>query len=300
MLIRPVRFQSNPLTRASNAFQAREAMSDLEASNQRAQAQFDGLVQVLRDNAVHCLVFDDTPQPHTPDSVFPNNWISTHADGCVVVYPMEAANRRPERRSDIIDVLRDTHGFDVRETVDLTFAEQHGQCLEGTGSLVLDRVHRAAYACLSSRTDERLARDWCDKMGYRPILFEARDAGGLPIYHTNVMMCVGSGVAVVCTQAIASSARAAVVAQLDQDGHDIVEIDFAAMNAFAGNMLELTNANGERLMAMSAQAENALSPAQRAQIERHARIVSAPIEHIETQSGGSVRCMLAEIHLPRR
>lgn len=299
VLIRPVRFQSNPETRTSNAFQAQSEVVAPDASNQLAQGQFDGLVRVLRANGVECLVFDDTPEPHTPDAIFPNNWISLHADGRVVLYPMEAVNRRTERRVDIIDALQNEYGFSVAETLDLSFAERHQQYLEGTGSLVLDRIARVAYGCISSRTNEALARDWCDKMGYRPVLFEARDANGQSIYHSNVMMCIGTQFAVVCLAAIAPAARASVVSQLTEDGHEIVDISFDAMSAFAGNMLELTTAAGERLVAMSSQAQDSLSEQQRLQLQGFARIVSAPIEHIEAQSGGSVRCMLAEVHLPR-
>ncbi|MEO0574198.1 MAG: arginine deiminase-related protein [Pseudomonadota bacterium] len=299
MLVRPVAFESNPQTRDSNAFQAQSDAIAPEISNRLAQQQFDGLVAVLRANGVECVVVDDTPEPHTPDAIFPNNWISLHADGRVVLYPMEAANRRTERRQDVIEMLQSEHGFAVTDTLDLSFAESYEQYLEGTGSLVLDRMARVAYGCISTRTHEPLARDWCDKMGYRPMLFEARDAGGLPIYHSNVMMCIGTQFAVVCLSAISPAARSCVLEQLTADGHDVIDISFDAMNAFAGNMLEITNADGERLLAMSAQAEASLTAAQKQQLNAYARIVSAPIEHIETQSGGSVRCMLAEVHLPR-
>ncbi|MEL7311002.1 MAG: arginine deiminase-related protein [Pseudomonadota bacterium] len=297
-LVRPCRFQSNPHTAASNAFQAREPDKDLSASNMLAQQQFDGLVVALRRAGVNCLVFDDTPEPHTPDSVFPNNWVSTHPDGRVLLYPMEAVNRRTERRMDIVDALGRI-GFDVKEIVDFADAELEGRFLEGTGSLVLDRVNRIAYACRSSRTDSGLVHEVCDRLGYRAELFLAQDREGLPIYHTNVMMFVGSSVAAVCLASIVDEDRARVVASLEATGHEIVDIGFDQMERFAGNMLELKGADGP-VIAMSSQALESLTSAHRERLADHAQLVSSDISHIEQQSGGSVRCMLAEVHLPKQ
>ncbi|MEM9172603.1 MAG: arginine deiminase-related protein [Pseudomonadota bacterium] len=300
VMVRPVGFHANPLTASSNAFQVQEATMDAVQSNALAQQQFDGLVSALRAHGVNVLVFDDTPAPPTPDSIFPNNWLSTHADGSVVLYPMEAVNRRTERRMDIVDALNSEHGFDVLRTLDWSEHEARGVFLEGTGSLILDRVHRVAYACVSTRTDTELAHQWCEAFGYEPVLFAANDANGKAIYHTNVMMCVGSTFAVVCVDSIDPQSRDLVLQWLDDTGHDVIPISHAAVAGFAGNMLELVGGDGALRVAMSAQAEAALTPAQHQQLAQHARIVSAPIDHIEAQSGGSVRCMLAEVFLPHR
>jgi len=298
LMIRPVRFHSNPLTAASNRFQGKTAASPAE-QQARAAAEFDGLARALADAGVRVVQFDDTPEPHTPDSVFPNNWISMHADGTVVLYPMEAENRRTERRRDIVDALASEHGFDVRQVVDLSGHERHGHYLEGTGSLVLDRTNRVAYACLSSRTHLDVLGDWAQRMGYDVVAFDAVDRGGVPIYHTNVLMAVGEKVAVICADAIPrADQREAVLERLRQTGHEVVSISFGQMEAFAGNMLELRSAGGDRVLAMSDQARRSLTPEQLRIIERHDRIVSAPIDNIESSAGGSVRCMLAEIHLP--
>jgi len=298
LMIRPVRFHSNPLTAASNRFQGRTAASPAE-QQARAAAEFDGLAQALTDAGVRVVQFEDTPEPHTPDSVFPNNWISMHADGTVVLYPMEAENRRTERRRDIVDALASEHGFDVRRIIDLSDHEARGHYLEGTGSLVLDRAHRVAYACLSTRTHLDVLGDWAQRMGYDVVAFDAVDRGGVPIYHTNVLMNVGEEVAVICADAIPrAEQRDAVLVRLRQTGHEVVSIGFGQMEAFAGNMLELRSAGGERILAMSDQARRSLTPDQLRIIEQYDRIVSAPIDNIESSAGGSVRCMLAEIHLP--
>jgi hypothetical protein len=299
LMIRPVRFQSNPLTAASNRFQGRNPDSP-EQQQRDAAREFDGLAEVLRANGIEVIVFDDTAEPHTPDAVFPNNWVSFHADGKVVLYPMEAPNRRTERRPDIIDALAADHGFQVREIVDLSGHEDHGQYLEGTGSLVLDRVNRIAYACLSSRTQLEALGDFAQRLDYEVLGFDAVDRNGAPIYHTNVLMNVGEDLAVVCDDAIVrADQREAVLESLRATGHEVVSLSHAQMDAFAGNMLELRSADGDRVIAMSQQARESLDAAQVATIEKHARIVSAPIDHIESSAGGSVRCMLAEVHLPR-
>ena len=298
LMIRPVRFHSNPLTAASNRFQGKTAASPIE-QQARAAAEFDGLARALADAGVRVVQFEDTPEPHTPDSVFPNNWISMHADGTVVLYPMEAENRRTERRRDIVDALASEHGFDVRQVVDLSAHESGGHYLEGTGSLVLDRTNRVAYACLSSRTHLDVLGDWAQRMGYDVVAFDAVDRSGVPIYHTNVLMAVGEKVAVICADAIPrGDQREAVLERLRQTGHEVVPISFGQMEAFAGNMLELRSAGGDRVLAMSDQARRSLTPEQLRIMERYDRIVSAPIDNIESSAGGSVRCMLAEIHLP--
>ena len=300
LMIRPVRFQSNPLTAQSNRFQGRNPDSP-EQQQRDAEREFVGLRQALEAVGIEVIEFADTEEPHTPDAIFPNNWVSFHGDGTVVLYPMEAPNRRNERRPDIIEALVDDYGFDVREVIDLSAHEQAGHYLEGTGSLVLDRVNRIAYACLSSRTHLDALGDFAQRVGYQVVAFDAVDRDGAPIYHTNVLMNVGEVLAVVCTEAMPrEDQRAAVLASLRNTGHEVIEISYEQMHAFAGNMLELRSASGERIIAMSQQALASLDAAQRGAIEANGRIVSAPIDHIESSAGGSVRCMLAEIHLRRR
>lgn len=298
-MIRPARFESNPLTAASNRFQGKTTASPDE-QQEAALREFDGLAAALRDAGIEVVVVEDTPEPHTPDSIFPNNWISMHADGRVVLYPMEAENRRTERRSDIIEQLHDTIGLQVTEVVDLTAHEQAGHYLEGTGSMVLDRANRVAYACLSSRTHFDALGDFAQRMGYEVVAFDAVDSDGVPIYHTNVLMNVGEKLAVICDEAIPrEDQREAVLARLRDTGHEVISLSYEQLNAFAGNMLELRNTDGERVTAMSQQAYDSLSPAQRERLAANGRIVSAPIDNIEQSAGGSVRCMLAEVHLPR-
>ena len=300
LMIRPVRFESNPLTAASNRFQGRSEASAAE-QQRAAQSEFDGLVTLLRDNGIDAVVVDDTVEPHTPDSIFPNNWVSFHADGRVVLYPMEAENRRTERRMDIIESLVADYGFIVSEVVDLSPHEEAGQYLEGTGSMVLDRVNRIAYACLSSRTHLDALGDFAQRMDYEVLAFDALDRDGVRIYHTNVLMNVGEKLAVICAAAIPrDEQRDAVLQRLRDSGRDIMSLDYEQLDAFAGNMLELRTQDGERLVAMSRRAFNSLTREQRAQFEANGRVIAAAIDTIEASAGGSVRCMLAEVHLPRR
>ncbi len=298
MMIRPVRFESNPLTAESNRFQGK---NDASAEEQQARAleEFEGLVTALRDAGIDVIDIDDTPEPHTPDAIFPNNWISMHADGRVVLYPMEAENRRTERRMDIVDHLDKVAGRVVTEVVDLSGHEADGHFLEGTGSMVLDRSNRVAYASISSRTHLDPLGDFAQRMGYDVVAFEAVDSDGVPIYHTNVLMNVGEILAVICDEAIPrEEQRKAVLARLRETGHDVVSLSYAQLDAFAGNMLELRNDQGERVTALSRRALDSLDNEQRAALEANGRIVCAPIDSIESSAGGSVRCMLAEVHLP--
>jgi len=298
MMIRPARFESNPLTAASNRFQGRSSSSP-EEQHAIALREFDGLASALREAGIEVIVVDDTVEPHTPDAIFPNNWISMHADGRVVLYPMEAENRRTERRHDIIDYLDKHARRQVTDVVDLSAHEDAGHFLEGTGSMVLDRANRVAYACISSRTHLDPLGEFAQRMGYDVVAFDAVDSGGVPIYHTNVLMNVGEQLAVICAEAIPrDEQRNAVLTRLRETGHDILELSYAQLDAFAGNMLELRNNNGERVLAMSQQAYDSLNEKQRATLAANARIVKAPIDNIESSAGGSVRCMLAEVHLP--
>ncbi len=298
LMIRPVRFESNPHTAASNKFQGKNPAPS-EQQQLDAEAEFDGLESVLTEAGIHVIQFADTEEPHTPDAIFPNNWVSFHADGTVVLYPMEAPNRRTERRPDIIDALASEHGYQVRQIVDLSSHEDASQFLEGTGSLVLDRVNRIAYACISSRTHLDALGDFAQRMDYEVVAFDAVDRDGAPVYHTNVLMNIGEELAVICDEAIPREAqRAAVLQSLRDSGHDVVSLTYDQMDAFAGNMLELRSSDGGRVIAMSEQARKALDESQLARIEANGRIISAPIDKIESSAGGSVRCMLAEIHLP--
>lgn len=299
-MIRPVRFLSNPMTSESNRFQTRTSIS-AEEQQAIALAEFDALASALSDAGIDVYQYEDTPEPHTPDSIFPNNWVSFHADGKVVLYPMEAVNRRTERRPDIIESLDAEHGFGVHEVFDLSDHEQDRRYLEGTGSIVLDRANRVAYACLSSRTHLDALGDFAQRLDYDVVAFDAVDRDGVAIYHTNVVMNVGEELAVICADAIARpEQRAAVLESLEQTGHEVMLLSFEQLEAFAGNMLELRNKSGERLIALSQQAQDSLSESQRARLLANGKVVSVPINHIEKHSGGSVRCMLAEIHLPRK
>jgi len=296
LMIRPARFGANPETAASNRFQQGGAGADAGLA---ARREFDGLVEQLRAAGVEVHVAEDTPDPPKPDACFPNNWVSFHADGTVVLYPMMAPSRRAERRPELMGQLRDA-GFRVARTVDLSGWEARGEFLEGTGSLVLDRCHRVAYACRSPRTAAAALADFAAKLGYRVVAFDARGPAGEPLYHTNVMMAVGEGFAVVCAEAIPDAAeRAAVLRELRDSGHEPLMIGTAAMHGFAGNLLALRSQGGGQRIALSEAAWASLPPDARSALERHGRIVTAPIPVIERHGGGSVRCMIAEVFLPR-
>ena len=300
LMIRPAGFESNPLTAASNRFQGNTSATPAE-QHASALREFDDLVAALRHADIEVIVVDDTPEPHTPDAIFPNNWISTHADGRVVLYPMEAENRRTEQRIDIVDMLVRDYGRHVAEVVDLTGHVASGHYLEGTGSLVLDRANHVAYACLSSRTHLDPLGDFAQRLDYDVVAFDAVDQDGDPIYHTNVLMNVGERLAVICDEAIPrEEQRTAVLSSLRDTGHEVVRLNYAQLNAFAGNMLELLNRNGERVLAMSQQAYDSLDEEQRAALRANSQIVRSGIDNIEASAGGSVRCMLAEVHLPLR
>jgi len=286
------------MTAGSNVFQGRSTATP-EEQQEAAILEFDALVDALRSARINVIVENDTPDPHTPDSIFPNNWVSFHADGRVVLYPMEAVNRRTERRADIIDRLANEHGFQITDVLDLSEHEASEHFLEGTGSMVLDRSNRIAYACLSTRTQLDPLGDFAQRMDYDVVSFDAVDRTGIPIYHTNVVMNVGEAVAVICDAAITrDEQRAAVLARLRDTGHDIVHLSYDQLDAFAGNMLELRNTDGDRVLAMSTQAWESLDAGQRSTLQANARILRSPIDNIESSAGGSVRCMLAEVHLP--
>jgi hypothetical protein len=297
VMIRPCRFFPNPETALDNAFQ-RDAGSESEADlNSRARAEFDRAVEQLRAAGVTVHVFDDTPLPAKPDAVFPNNWFSTHRDGRIALYPMYTFSRRAERRLDVIEGLRDS--YRVTEIVDYTGYERRGLFLEGTGSLVLDRIHRIAYVSLSRRADREPLEEFCADFGYEPLTFESTSADGRPIYHTNVMMCLGTQFALVGLDVIKEAEQQAKVrARLEESGRVIVELSRAQIENFAGNALELQGGEGTALV-LSERAASHLTAEQRSTLERFARLLVLSLPTIEL-AGGSARCMLATINLPPR
>ncbi len=295
LMIRPVQFGYNKQTAVNNTFQEQASQSAAVIQHQ-AVFEFDAFVERLRQNDIDVLVVQDTPIPHTPDSIFPNNWISFHDDGSVVLYPMFAANRRWERKQRVLKAIETR--FMVCRKVDYTGNEAKGKFLEGTGSFVLDRENRIAYACRSPRTDESLFLEFCMEMGYEPIVFDATDGLGKAIYHTNVMMCIADRYAVVNLEGISVSDRASVISTLSNSGKTIVAINPVQMAAFAGNMLQVVNKHGKCFLVMSSQAFHSLQPAQVKLLESFDPIIHSPLDTIEQNGGGSARCMMAEIYLP--
>jgi len=294
LMIRPVDFKFNEQTAGNNKFQVASTETNVQSL---ALKEFDDFVALLRKNGIDVTVVDDTLQPETPDSIFPNNWVSFHEDGSVFLYPMFSENRRMERRGEILDGLKNK--FEVNHISDISFYEQQHAFLEGTGSMVLDRVNKIAYACLSVRTDEEVLNNFCLLTGYEPVSFQAVDGTNFPIYHTNVMMCIGDNFAVICMDSIPNSDEKETVAlSLINNGKEIIEISLEQMSRFAGNMLQVSNNNGEKLLIMSEQAYLSLNAEQITKLEKYSRIIYAPIYTIEKNGGGSARCMLAEIHLP--
>lgn len=296
-MIRPVAFGFNEQTAVSNAFQNRNAeQTDVQ---QKALQEFDGFVQLLRDNGVNVIVVDDTAEPHTPDSIFPNNWVSFHEDGNVYLYPMQAENRRLERREDIIRDLQED--FNIAHITDLSRFESEHKFLEGTGSMVLDRENKIAYACLSPRTDADILGAFCEQAGYKPVLFDAFDAKGKAIYHTNVLMAITTKYVVICLESITDDEQLeAVIDAIESSGKEIINITFDQMNHFAGNMLEVHNQAGDSLIVMSASAWNSLDDEQQEALSSYSKPLYADISTIETNGGGSARCMMAEVHLPAK
>ena len=307
LMIRPVRFSYNSQTAVNNAFQ--ESGIPEELSQRQALKEFDAYVEMLRNEGIEVMVVEDTATPHTPDSIFPNNWLSLHSadeladvgSRVAVLYPMFAENRRAERRQDIIEALTGAVAPSCASAalLDLTSYEKRNLFLEGTGSLILDRNEHLAYACQSPRTCEEVLEEWSSKMGYDYFLFHAEDMNGNPIYHTNVMMSVGEQLAVVCLDAITDiEERMSLIELLEESDKEIVEISLEQMNEFAGNMLQLhTVKEGELkyIMVMSARAKDSLDQDQIEAIEKYCKIVAPDLEFIERNGGGSARCMLAEI-----
>ena len=297
LMIRPGRFYPNPETAADNAFQ-RDADRDSDALTLMARKEFDAAVQTLRAAGINVHIFEDTTEPEKPDAVFPNNWISTHHDGRITLFPMYSALRRRERRWDIIDELRKQ--YRVTEVIDYSRFEDEGCCLEGTGSLVLDRLNKIAYVSLSNRSNPKVIRRFADDFSYEPVTFTSIGSNGQAIYHTNVMMCIGTGFAMVGLEMILNKAeRQQVRARLEKTGKEVVELSADQIANFAGNAIELHNKDGEKLLVLSSRAAETLTQHQRETLSRDARLVPLDLPTIEL-GGGSARCMIATIHLPSR
>lgn len=298
LMVRPCNFGFSEQAAESNAFmQDYEGKRDPQAD---ALLRFDLMVKTLKDHDIEVLTIEDTPTPFTPDSIFPNNWFSTHEDGRLIYYPMEVINRRSERSPEVLEGLLTSHNFEIRSKNDLSPLENEGIYLEGTGSLVLDRFCKKAYACLSSRTQESALRQWNELFpDYELIVFNA-SFGHQPIYHTNVLMTIASDFAVICLESITKNQEREMVRnKILESGKKIIEISGAQMAAFAGNMLQLKNKNEKKFFVMSQKAFDSLTQAQLEEIEELTTIISVDLGLIETIGGGSARCMIAEIFLPR-
>jgi hypothetical protein len=297
LMIRPARFYPNPETAADNAFQC-DSDSDSDALTLIARKEFDAAVQTLSAAGVNVHVFEDTPEPEKPDAIFPNNWISTHHDGRIALFPMYSALRRRERRQDIVEELR--KHYRVSEVVDYSSLENEGCCLEGTGSLVLDHMNKIAYVSLSNRSNPQVVQRFADDFSYEPATFTSVDSNGQPIYHTNVMMCIGTAFAMIGLEMIPKKAeRRHVRACLEKTGKEIVDLTADQIANFAGNAIELHNKDGEKLLVLSSRASHSLTEDQQKRLSRYARLVSIELPTIEL-GGGSARCMIATVHLPPR
>ena len=300
LVVRPASFGFNAQTAASNAFQQAPKSAGEAEAQELALREFDALAAALDRAGVEVLIAPDTLEPLKPDAIFPNNWVSFHGDGTVTLYPLLAPKRRPERREEILERVVREGRFRVSRTVDLTHREAEGKFLEGTGSLVLDRAHRVAYASLSPRTDLDVLGEFAQQLDYELVTFEAQGRAAQPVYHTNVVMAIGARLAVVCGEAIGEPLhREAVFNRLRATGHEVLDITLAQMFEFAGNLLELAPARGP-VIALSSTAWRCLGTLQRRVLESHAEVLAVAIPTIERIGGGGVRCMLAELHLPKR
>lgn len=303
LMIRPVVFRMNEQTAVNNYYQ--KVIDGLLPAtvNAKAQEEFDAFVSKLEAAGIRVIVVNDTVEPDTPDSIFPNNWVSFHDNGDVVLYPMFAENRRLERREDILDEIENA-GYVIEEIMDYTAAEEDNFFLEGTGSLLLDRVNKIAYCALSPRADEELFIEFCEDFDYAPVIFEAFqtvDGVRKQIYHTNVVMCLGTDFAVLCADCIDDKQeRKHVLEQLRNSGKEVILISEDQVNNFAGNMLEVTTADSKRYIVMSEAARTSLRPAQIQILEKYGEILSSSLDTIEACGGGSARCMMAEVFLPKK
>lgn len=303
LMIRPVKFGYNAETAENNLYQ-KQLKQSAEEIQEKALAEFNQFVGTLSSAGIRVITIDDTTEPSKADSIFPNNWISTHADGTVVTYPMWAPSRRLERREDIIDRLK-AMGYQIGRRIDYSHFEAQEQYLEGTGSMILDREKLIAYACVSPRTHKDLFAAFCKEFGYHPVIFTASqtvtEGEFSDIYHTNVMMSVGENIAILCDEAIRDKEECKRVIQtLEDSGKEVIHISEAQCNHFAGNMLQLCNQSGKKILVMSEQAYRSLNAEQIQQIEKHTDILYSPLYTIESCGGGSARCMMAEIFLPKK
>ena len=299
LMIEPAAFGFNAETAQNNYFQINSENAETQT---KALQEFNNFVEKLRSKGINVITVKDTLEPHTPDSIFPNNWISMHQDGTVVLYPMCAVNRRWERRNDILEILK--RNFSVKEIIDLSAPENDGKFLEGTGSMIFDHENKIAYGSVSLRLDEPLFREFCEKFGFEPVVFHSYQTANnerLPIYHTNVMMCVADQFVVICLDCIDDETeRVKVVNAIVNSGKEIIEISESQMQQFAGNMLQVQNAEGKKFLVMSQSAYQSLTQEQISNIEKYSEIIYSDLETIETNGGGSARCMLAEVFLEKK
>ena len=295
-MIRPVNFGFNEETATDNAFQVKGFNDNAQ---EKALKEFDNFVELLRKNKIDVLVVDDTKAPYTPDSIFPNNWISFHEDGRICLYPMYAPNRRLERKETVFTAINNK--YKITKSEDLTHYESKNKFLEGTGSMVLDRENKIAFACISERTDKEVLDNFCKLFNYTPVAFLSVDSNGKPIYHTNVVMCVADKYVVICLDTVKNKLeRDKIVSTIENAGKEIIEITLEQMNNFAGNMLQVKNTLGDRFIVMSEVAKKSLTEQQITAIEKYNSIISADLYTIEKNGGGSARCMLAEIFLEEK
>jgi hypothetical protein len=293
LMIRPLHFIFNAETAVNNSFQKK---GDQEKVTEKAIQEFDAFVKALRDLDIEVNVVEDSADPHTPDAIFPNNWISLHESGVYCLYPMFAPNRRMERKQAVLDLIKRKYHYS--HLFDFSHYESQNLFLEGTGSMVLDREKRIAYACLSPRTDLRVFEDFCKKLNYQPVSFHAVDEAGQQIYHTNVMMCVADRFVVICMDSIPDPDEKKLVSRhILSSGKELFTISMDQMNHFAGNMLQLENNQKEKILVMSSAAWHSLHTEQKEKLSGNNRILHASLEHIEANGGGSARCMIAELHI---
>ena len=298
-MVEPIAFGYNAETAENNYFQVEQKETDIQ---QKALSEFKNFVEKLQAKGINVITVKDTIDPHTPDSIFPNNWVSFHQDGKVVLYPMFASNRRVERREDIIDTIKN-EGFSVSEIDDWSLPEVQGHYLEGTGSMIFDHDYKIAYGSVSLRLDENLFKEFCEKYGFQPVVFHSYQTvenERLPIYHTNVMMCVADQFVVICLDCIDDELeREKVQEVIKSTNKEIIEISEDQLQQFAGNMLQVQNDQGEKFLVMSETAYKSLNSEQVSNIEKYCEIIHADLNTIEVNGGGSARCMLAEVFLPK-
>ncbi|NER15216.1 amidinotransferase [Leptobacterium flavescens] len=303
LMVRPASFRANEQTAGNNYYQRSPENVLPETLLARARAEFDSFSGKLKEAGINVIVVDGEASVDTPDAHFPNNWISFHQNGTVALYPMFAENRRWERREDILDIIEEK-GFEINDVMDYSSAEEEGVFLEGTGSLILDRVNRIAYCALSPRADEDIFIEFCEDFEFTPVIFEAMQSVNgkrLPIYHTNVMMCLGEAFAVICLDSIDDKKeRKNVINHLKGSGKEIITISEEQVTSFAGNMLQVVNNNNKKYIALSSAAYNCLTEDQRSALEKHGDLIHSSLELIETCGGGSARCMMAEVFLPKQ